>query len=141
MKFKDRYSCIGNCQQYAIKFADDSLTLQSELEDSKIENILKKYALTGVPPVDRKPLFGDFTGMVDYHTALNKIHELESNFMLLPADVRLRFDNDPQNLITFLNDKSNREEAIKLGLVAKDSLSPSPDQGGADAPLGTSTTT
>jgi len=39
--------------------------------------------------------------------------------MRLPADLRARFDNDPAQLIQFLENSDNKDEAIKLGLVNK----------------------
>jgi phage internal scaffolding protein len=61
--------------------------------------------------------YGDFTDADDYHTALNKIIAAEDDFMALPAEIRTQFDNNPANLIGFLNDPSNKAEAEKLGLV------------------------
>jgi hypothetical protein len=37
--------------------------------------------------------------------------------MALPADIRTQFDNNPANLIGFLNNPANKTEAEKLGLL------------------------
>ena len=37
--------------------------------------------------------------------------------MALPSDVRSRFGNNPAELLDFLNDNSNYDEAIRLGLI------------------------
>jgi len=39
--------------------------------------------------------------------------------MELPAKMRARFHNDPQELLEFISNEENRAEAEKLGLVAK----------------------
>ena len=44
--------------------------------------------------------------------------------MALSAEIRSRFGNDPQNLILFLEDPSNRPEAEKLGLVNSSAIPP-----------------
>jgi phage internal scaffolding protein len=41
----------------------------------------------------------------------------EDEFDALPAQIRARFENEPANLIDFLSNEQNRDEAEKLGLV------------------------
>jgi phage internal scaffolding protein len=48
---------------------------------------------------------------------LNQVIAAEDEFMRLPADLRARFENDPAQLIEFLENLENKDEAIKLGLV------------------------
>jgi phage internal scaffolding protein len=79
----------------------------------------------------RQPIWGaDVTGApASYHEALNFIKDTERSFMGLDANVRARFDNDPQNFLNFVDDESNYEDAKKLGLLdpayvaARDKLS------------------
>jgi phage internal scaffolding protein len=63
------------------------------------------------------PLTGDFVDVPDFQTALNLVISAQDEFMKVPADVRARFNNDPGELMAFLEDDKNRDEAIKLGLV------------------------
>jgi hypothetical protein len=37
--------------------------------------------------------------------------------MALPADLRARFSNNPEELINFLDNPENKDEAIRLGLL------------------------
>ena len=64
-----------------------------------------------------EPMYGDYSSVSDFHAAQNLIAEATQTFDLLPASLRKRFDNDPAKLLAFLEDDSNREEAVKLGLV------------------------
>lgn len=97
---------------------EPSLAQQHFKEECDINTILQKFNITGLlPETPLSPRYGDFTGIVDYHSALNAVIAAEDGFMTLPADLRARFLNDPENLINFLNDSSNKEEAIKLGLI------------------------
>jgi len=97
---------------------EPSLAQQHFKDECDINNILRQFNVTGLlPETPLSPRYGDFTGIVDYHSALNAVIAAEDEFMALPADLRARFENDPENLINFLNDEKNKEEAIKLGLV------------------------
>lgn len=97
---------------------EPSLALQSQFEDSDINTIVKRFGLTGQLPENvRMPSSGDFTGVGDYHTCANMVLAADEAFMEFPAPIRARFGHDPANLIDFMENPSNRDEAIKLGLV------------------------
>jgi len=99
---------------------EPSLAQQHFKEECDINTILQKFNITGLlPESPLSPRYGDFTGIGDYHTALNRVFAAQDEFDSLPATIRARFDNDPANLIEFLNDENNRPEAEKLGLVEK----------------------
>lgn len=99
---------------------DASLAQQHFKDECDINNILRQFNITGLlPEAPLSPRYGDFTGIGDYHTALNQVIAAEDEFMTLPATMRARFDNDPAKLIEFLSDNKNKDEAISLGLVNK----------------------
>lgn len=97
---------------------DATLTQQHFKDECDINNILRQFNITGLlPEAPLSPRYGDFTGIGDYHSALNQVIAAENEFMALPAQIRSRFDNDPAKLIDFLEKSENKDEAIKLGLV------------------------
>lgn len=97
---------------------EPSLTQQHFKDETDINNILRQFNITGLlPEAPLSPRYGDFTGISDYHTALNAVIAAEDGFAGLPAELRARFGNDPAQLIDFLADENNRSEAEKLGLV------------------------
>jgi phage internal scaffolding protein len=99
---------------------DASLAQQHYKDECDINNILRQFNLTGIlPESPLSPQYGDFTGIGDYHTALNQVIAAEDEFMTLPATLRARFENDPAQLIEFLDKPENKTEAIKLGLINK----------------------
>lgn len=99
---------------------DATLTQQHFKDECDINNILRQFNLTGeLPGSPMSPQYGDFTGIGDYHTALNQVIAAEDEFMSLPATLRARFQNDPAELISFLQNQENLDEAISLGLVDK----------------------
>lgn len=89
-------------------------------EECDINEIVRRFGLTGqLPDVPRAPVSGDFTGIVDFRTAMEAVRKAEEGFMEFPAELRARFQNDPQQMLQFLGDERNRDEALKLGLIAK----------------------
>jgi len=97
---------------------DATLTQQHFKDETDINNILRQFNITGLlPEQPLSPRYGDFTGIGDYHSALNAVIAADDQFMALPAILRARFENDPAQLIDFLSDENNRSEAEKLGLL------------------------
>lgn len=99
---------------------DATLTQQHFKDETDINNILRQFNITGLlPQSPLSPRYGDFTGISDYHSALNAVMAAESEFDGLPAQIRARFNNNPEELIEFLANNENLDEAISLGLVDK----------------------
>jgi phage internal scaffolding protein len=99
---------------------DASLAQQHFKEECDINTILEKFNISGMlPEQPLSPRYGDFTGIGDYHTALNRVIAAQDEFEALPAQIRARFNNDPAQLIEFLENSDNRPEAEELGLVEK----------------------
>ena len=97
---------------------EPSLAQQHFKDECDINNILRQFNITGLlPEAPLSPRYGDFSGIGDYHTALNRVMAAKEEFMTLPAQIRARFNNDPANLIEFLENSDNRAEAEELGLI------------------------
>lgn len=110
---KDKWS-----NESALTCEDESLAIQSAEEESNINTIVRRFGLTGELPNDiRMPQSGDFTNLPDFHTAMNMVRAAQEEFLRVPAEVRARFNNDPQRFMAFVEDESNRDEARRLGLL------------------------
>lgn len=96
-----------------------SRTIQSEKDSCDINLILRKFKTTGVMSNvnTNSPLEVSFDEVVDFHSAMTQVASAQQAFATLPSALRKRFSNDPGELLAFLGDSSNRDEAIKLGLV------------------------
>lgn len=103
----------------ALHCPEETLAQQQFKDESDPNTIMKRFASTGDPSLlqVKSPQYGDFSGVSDYHSAVNAVIEAEAGFMELNADLRARFNNDPGQLLDFLADGKNRDEAIKLGLL------------------------
>jgi len=114
------YDTIAASNESGLRCEDATRTQQHFKDETDINNILRQFNITGQLPTKAiTPRYGDFTNIGDYHTALNAVIAAEDEFMTLPAQLRARFDNDPAELIEFLNNPENLQEAQKLGLVNK----------------------
>lgn len=98
---------------------DEDRTVQAGAEDADINVMLRRFHITGempeAPPA--APYYGDFSQIGTYQEALAAIEDARESFNALPADVRRRFENDPGELIAFVQDERNRAEAVALGLL------------------------
>lgn len=104
-----------------------SLTQQSFAQEADINYIIGKYNLgqfLANPDMlsYRDSVLAsawDVSGAVtSYQDCLNKIIGARNVFAELPADIRARFNNDPQEMIAWLQDAGNAEEAVALGIVS-----------------------
>jgi len=123
----------------ALTCLDASLAQQHAKDDADINTIVKRFGLTGELPTGvRMPQYGDFTAASDYHSAMNAVIAANKSFDAMPAHIRARFNNDAGAFVDFCADAKNRDEAIKLGLVAPSGSSsepvsnPAPQGGGVD---------
>lgn len=97
---------------------DPSLAQQHMKDECDINVLVERFGVTGSMPVAPiEPSYGDFSGVGDYHSALNAIKAADEAFMALPAKIRAKFDHDPNALLNYLQNEENRDEAIQLGLI------------------------
>lgn len=86
--------------------------------DNDVNTFVSKYIKSGeLPQFNKKPHYGDFSHVVDYQDALNKVIQAKDNFMLLPSNIREKFSNSPNKFLNFANDPDNFDEMVKLGLA------------------------
>jgi len=98
-----------------------SRTQQQFKDESDINTIVKRYIKTGQlgnPNATRQPSFGDFTS-VDYMAMRNAIADIDQDFASLPAKIRRRFNEDPYQLVRWLENPANAKEAAKMGLISQ----------------------
>lgn len=95
-----------------------SKTQQQFKEQTDINNIMKKYQMRHLPN-PQAGIYLDSTDAPTYQQSLETVIKANEAFSSLSSDVRKRFSNDPTELLKFLKDLKNTEEAIKLGLAQK----------------------
>lgn len=122
------YDTMAVSEETGLKCEDETLAQQQFRDECDINNIMERFGLTGELPANPlSPQFGDFSGVLDYHSAMNAVLAAQDSFNELPATLRARFENDPNNLIRFLDDPNNRNEALALGLIAEEPRAAMPE--------------
>lgn len=120
---------VRSAMNYDMKAASDacgldcsvepSLTQQHFAEECDINVLVERFGLIPPPSDVRLPMFGDFSGVKDFKSAMDSIALANESFDAMPAKVRARFNHDPQAFLAFCSDDANRAEAEQLGLVVK----------------------
>lgn len=107
---------------------EPSMTQEQFQEQSDINYIMSRYEKTGEINLKNSGIgkYMNIIGLPDYKESLELINAAADSFMELPAIVRKRFSNDPAELIEFLQDKTNKDEAISLGLIPQPPPPPLP---------------
>jgi len=99
-------------------------------KEANINRIMKKYRRTGLlgdPLQLRNMKYGDFATGNDFSDMYMRVKDAQFEFNSLPAKIRNRFNNDPAQLVDFINDPKNDAEAIELGLRAKPKITKARD--------------
>ena len=108
---------------YPMEEFEVSRTQQSHLKSCDINNIIKRYRVTGLMPQHgREPMYGDFSELPDYQGALNIVLKAENTFASLSSDVREKFGNDVEAFLAFAQDPENAETMRKWGFDVPDQV-------------------
>lgn len=102
-------------QESKIRTGRVSIVQQHLRDEADINTIVRRFGVQGVltAPGQVGAVYGDFTGITDYESALAKVRQARDSFMKLPALVRERFDNDPGVMVRKAQELS-AEEFSKL---------------------------
>jgi len=122
-------------------------TIQSEKQQSNINNIVAKAHKTGQLPIlmGRQPI-PTLPDAMTYQDALNKVVFAQQQFERLPAAVRAQFSNNPENMLNAISQSDKNPETKlalqKLGILNADPapITPPPSKEAAQAasvPTGT----
>lgn len=107
--------------QKGLRCPTETKVQQQFKDETNVSNIVKRFNRTGQLPRGRNDTgqYIDISNVGDYTEMFNRVQKVQKAFMKIPSDIRTRFRNNPQNLIDFLGDENNREEAQELGLIPK----------------------
>lgn len=110
----------------------NSKTRQEFKDMTDINKMVAKYQETGEwTHITRKEgVYADVSGIqaLDYQASLSKVLAANEAFMQLDPELRARFQNDPAQLLEFVQDQKNYDEGVKLGLFE-------PKQNGGSQPI------
>lgn len=94
-----------------------SLSDSQFMADCDINNVMKR-AVAGDTSLIRNTegVFADVSDYGDFAKCMHRVITARREFEALPSNIRKKFGNDPSNMLSFLADSANDEEAVKLGL-------------------------
>lgn len=122
------YDARGVCKRSAVDCSHGRNLVQQQFRDeADVNTIVRRFGLTPQSrPVERQGVYGDFTGITDYESAVAAIERARRSFGALPPDVRERYGNDPGRFL---------DEASQLSEEELDGFYPAPEEPVADATL------
>ena len=116
------YDVVAVSNETALSVFEPTLTVQSEAENCDINVILQRFGQGVPPPINsRPPLEIEWDSAGSFQESMNLVVKAREAFMEVPANVRARFHNDPQEYLDFIYDDSNYDEALRLGLIPQPS--------------------
>lgn len=121
MRFKTIFDTYQ--EKKGIEFVEPTMTVQSEKDNCDINVIMNRYATCGTPLPYRtdgvQPVYADVSELGDYMENYQRCKQAEEMFNSLPSALRKELDNNPANLIPFIQDKRNESRCIEYGLINK----------------------
>lgn len=118
MKFHTRYNPAPSP---SVVTGSESIVQQQWEPETKIDYLLRKYSSQGLNPYapSMPEDFLDVSELGDFQEQQNKLLDAQDYFDSLPSNIRLQFQNNPSELISFLLNPKNQDKAIELGLIPK----------------------
>lgn len=104
---------------------EPSKTQQQFAEQTDINYIVRQYKKTGqwLHATNKQGIYADVSQITDFYESVNKVNMAMDAFMTLPSNIRTRFNNDPGQLLAFLQDPNNHDEGVELGLYEQGHIS------------------
>lgn len=119
MRFKTIYDTYEEKQ--GIIFKEPTMTIQSEKDNCDINVIMNRYATNGTPLPYRsdglQPVYADVSELGDYMENFQRCKQAEEMFNALPSALRKELDNNPANLLPFIQNEKNKERCYEYGLL------------------------
>lgn len=121
MRFKTIFDTYQ--EKEGIIFKEPTMTVQSEKDNCDINVIMNRYATCGTPLPYRsdgvQPVYADVSELGDYMENYQRCKQAEEMFNALPSALRKELDNNPANLLPFIQNKENESRCIEYGLINK----------------------
>jgi len=103
-----------------IVFTEPTRTQQHFKNETDINQIVSRAIATKnmaiFTPTQRANYY-DCTVYADYQQALDRIADVEDDFLSLPSSVRKQFGNDVDQYVAFMTNPNNIGKAVELGLL------------------------
>lgn len=100
-----------------VETGPDSLVQQQFKDEVDINNIVRRFGLEVSQRATLRAggIYGDFSEITDFESALAAIERAEDNFMALPPEAREKFANDPARFLDYAQRVTDDQLAEFLG--------------------------
>ncbi len=93
--------------------SQEQITVQSQKDEADINVIMRKFGKTGLAPINtRIPIKEDFAEIFDFQSAMDAVVRAKEAFMELPAEIRSKFANNPQEYVKWCT-AENEDGSLK----------------------------
>jgi len=120
MKLPGGVSAREWADMHAAPVSSETIVQQHYAVDHDINTILRRFKVTGALPLGgnmSEPVYGDFTGIEDYESAVEKVRRAQEDFMRLPPELREKFGNNPGGLIEYARSHTYEEYVQEANAV------------------------
>lgn len=117
-------------------FKHPTLTKVADAPSCDINKIMARYERDGIiQHVNRYAgRYEDVSGLVSFQEAQDIVRRGVTAFESLPASIRARFENSPEQFLEFVSNPANKEEMRKMGLLKAEASPPSDSSSPAPTP-------
>lgn len=114
-KTPNNHDTLAEGRKTALYCEDASKTQQHLAAETDINNIVDKFLRTGeIKQIPLPPTFQDWgEDEFDFQAALNRVNQAKASFMMLPAEVRDAFHNDPGRFVSTVDDMLNEPDQAR----------------------------
>ena len=113
------YSRYNVPKDDGLDFIEPTMTQQHFKKECDINTIIDNFTRTGELPQVYGAEFADYSDGFDYQTSMNFLIRAQEMFDDLPAKIRKEFNNNPAELLTFMDNPENYDRGVELGLFEK----------------------
>lgn len=115
----------------SVDTGDETAVIQSGKDDADINTLVERFGVTtlGMSGPISPLLFGDFTGVGDFRSAIDAVRAGEESFMQLPGQVRAMFENDAQRFVEWCEARDDKGALVNIEDLRKHGLAVPADTG------------
>lgn len=97
-------------EEMSVETGSENLTQQHLGPEADVNTIVRRFGVTRARPSGPAGgVYGDFSGIDDYDSALAAVERAQGGFLALPADIRERFGNDAGVYLEYVDGLTDEE--------------------------------
>lgn len=114
-----KYSARAVSDSVALHTGSESSVQQQFAKEVDINTIVRRFGITREMPSGLGGgVYGDFTGITDFDSAVAAVERAQAGFLALDPEVRDRFGNDPGAYLEYVDGLTDEELGPEVGVPA-----------------------